>query len=48
MYQVIDRKTGNIIGTYKTRISARRAVDRLDNQYGACRYYHKRIENVTE
>jgi hypothetical protein len=43
MYQVIDRQTGNVIGTYKTRVSASRAVDRLDNAYGGYRYYAKLV-----
>lgn len=40
MYQVIDGKTGAVVGTYKTRKTAKRAVDRLDNIYGGYRYYH--------
>ena len=44
MYQVIDRKTGEIVGNYKTLKTAKRAVDRKDNKYGGCRYYHKKIE----
>jgi len=44
MYEVIDRKTGQVVGTYKTLKTARRAVDRLDNIYGGCRYHHRRVE----
>lgn len=44
MYEVIDRKTGLRIGIYKTSKAAIRAVNRLDNIYGACRYYKKTIE----
>jgi hypothetical protein len=43
MYQVIDRQTKKVMGTYKTRKAAKRAVDRLDNEYGAYRYYHQTI-----
>jgi hypothetical protein len=38
MYNVINRYTKAIVGTYKTRDTARKAVDRKDNQYGA--YVH--------
>lgn len=44
MYNVIDRQTGKIVGTYKTLKTARRAVDRLDNVYGGYRYHHVKIE----
>jgi hypothetical protein len=43
MYEVIDRKTGSRVGIYKTLRTAKRAADRLDNIYGAVRYYHKLI-----
>lgn len=40
MYQVIDRHTGLPVGKpCKTRVAASRKVDRLDNAYGAYRYY---------
>jgi NhaP-type Na+/H+ and K+/H+ antiporter len=50
MYEVVDRKTNVIMGKYKTRQSARRAVDRLDNAYGGYRYFSRSIEeiNLTE
>ena len=45
MYQVIDRQTKKVVGIYKTLKSASRAVDRLDNAYGAYRYFQKRISD---
>jgi hypothetical protein len=38
-YQVIDKQTGTVKGTYASRIRARRRADTLDNEYGAYRYY---------
>lgn len=38
IFQVIDRQTGRIVGTYKNRNRARTQVDKLDNAYGAYRY----------
>ena len=44
MYNIIDRHTGMIIGKpVKSLRAALRKVDRLDNAYGAYRYYHKKI-----
>ncbi len=43
MYQIIDRQTGAIVGTAKTRQTATRKRDRLDNEYGAYRYYVKEV-----
>ena len=37
-YQVIDNKTSEVVGTYKTRKLARRRADKLDLEYGAIRY----------
>lgn len=37
-YQVIDTKTGNVIGIYKSRRMASRKADKLDLEYGAIRY----------
>lgn len=37
-YDIIDRQTGKIVGSAKTRVAATRAVDRRDNAYGAYRY----------
>jgi hypothetical protein len=45
MFIVIDRHTGQQVGKpYSTRAGARRAVDRLDNAYGAYRYTAKLLE----
>ena len=38
MWNVIDTKTKQVVGTYKTMAAARRAADRKDNEYGAYRY----------
>lgn len=37
-YDIIDRHTGAIVATAKTRAGATRAVDRRDNAFGAYRY----------
>lgn len=40
LFVVIDRQSGKQVGQpCKTRIAASRKVDRLDNAYGAYRYY---------
>lgn len=45
MLEIIDRQTGYRVGKpYNDRIRARRRVDRLDNEYGAYRYYVRAIE----
>jgi len=38
MYQVIDTKTQQVIGTYATAQRARNRRDALDKAYGAVRY----------
>jgi len=38
-YQVIDGQTKQVVGTFKNRNAARNKADRLDMEYGACRYY---------
>ncbi len=43
-YQVIDARTGNIMGVYINRTMARRKVDRLDNEYGGYRYFIKEVD----
>ncbi|KVU10686.1 hypothetical protein WK62_05325 [Burkholderia ubonensis] len=44
LYEVIDRHTGQRVGKpYATRIAASRRVDKLDNAYGAYRYYTRPI-----
>jgi len=42
-YDIIDRKTGFVVGKAKTLKSALRSVDKRDNAYGAYRYTHKAI-----
>jgi hypothetical protein len=38
MFNVIDRQTGKVVGTYSTRVRASRARDKKDLEYGAYRY----------
>lgn len=38
MYSVIDIRTGEIVGSYKSRKVASRKADKLDMEYGAVRY----------
>lgn len=42
-YEIIDRKTGAVVGTAKTLPGARRSVDRRDNAYGGYRYTHRAV-----
>ena len=42
MFQVINTRTGLIVGTYSTVKRARSAVDRKDNEYGG--YAHRVVE----
>ena len=37
-YQVIDSRTGQVVGTYANKQRARNRRDALDLQYGAVRY----------
>lgn len=37
LYQVIDTKSGQIVGTYETLRRAHSVADRKDNEYGAVR-----------
>ena len=37
-YQVVDRQTQRVVGTYKSRNRAHNVADRKDNEYGAIRY----------
>ena len=37
-YDIIDKVSGAIVATAKTRKGASKAVDRRDNAYGAYRY----------
>lgn len=42
-YEIVDRKTGAVVGHAKTLSGARRSVDRRDNAYGAYRYFHRKV-----
>jgi hypothetical protein len=43
-YRVVNYREGNrVVGKYTTLKGARRAVDRLDNEYGA---YSFRVETI--
>ena len=42
-YEIVDRKTGAVVGRAKTLAGARRSVDRRDNEYGGYRYTHRAI-----
>jgi hypothetical protein len=48
-YHVYDRQTGERANKteYKSRAGARRAVDKLDNDYGGYRYHVKPAETST-
>jgi hypothetical protein len=37
-YQVVDRKTNKVVGTYSSKVRARSKADKLDLEYGAYRY----------
>lgn len=47
-YVVVDGKTGKVVyrTTYKNRKRARSRADRLDNSYGAYRYFCRLEEKV--
>ena len=47
-WRVTDQKTGDVVGTYKTRAGATRAVDRLDNEYGGYRYSKEAFDSADE
>lgn len=42
MFQLINSKTGAVVGTYLTKQSARLARDKRDNAYGA--YVHRIVD----
>lgn len=49
IYQLIDRRNnGAVVGVYKDKIRARRARDRKDSEYGACRYHINVIINEVQ
>lgn len=44
MFIVIDKQTGQQVGkAYASRVGASRRVDKLDNAYGAYRYFVRSI-----
>jgi hypothetical protein len=43
MFEVYDRQTGDVVGTYGSLKRASRAVDRRDNEYGGYRYGHRPV-----
>lgn len=43
-FVLINSRTGTTVGYYTTLKSARRALDKKDNEYGA--YVHRIINNV--
>lgn len=42
MYNIIDRKTKQIVGTVSSLRKASSRIIKLDNEYGACRYFYKK------
>jgi hypothetical protein len=42
-FQVIDRRTGQVVGTFKSKQAARSKRDRLDLAYGAVRYMVREV-----
>lgn len=46
MYQVIDNRTGQLVGTYSTAKRARRKADKLDLVYGAIRYSVRFVDTM--
>lgn len=42
-YEIWSRRLGKKVGTATSLNSARRVVDRRDNEYGAYDHYHKKI-----
>lgn len=44
MYEIVDKKTGLVVGKpYSSRQRARTRADKLDNEYGAYRYYVRSV-----
>ena len=43
MFEVYDKQTGDVVGTYGSLKRASRAVDRRDNDYGGYRYGHRPV-----
>lgn len=42
-WAIVDKRTGAVVATAKTRRGATRAVDRRDNEYGAYRYQARAV-----
>lgn len=43
-YEIVDRHTGLVVSKpYTSRSRARHRADRLDNEYGAYRYYVREV-----
>ena len=42
-YQIIDRHTQAVVGTFKNKQAARNKRDRLDSAYGAVRYMVREV-----
>lgn len=42
-YEVIDRRTGKVVGSYTNKTRARSRRDALDMQYGAVRYMVREV-----
>jgi hypothetical protein len=47
-YLVVDSKTGAVVGEYESRKRASARANKLDLQYGACRYFVRLPVLVTE
>ena len=43
-YQIIDRQTGRVVGTYANKARAYARADKLDLEFGAVRYSVRRLE----
>ena len=46
MFEVYDRQSGDVVGTYGSLKRASRAVDRRDNEYGGSRYSHRPVSKA--
>jgi hypothetical protein len=46
MFEVYDRQSGDVVGTYGSLKRASRAVDRRDNEYGGYRYGHRPVSKA--
>lgn len=42
MFQVVNSKTGQVVGTYSSKQRARNSRDRKDSEFGA--YVHRVVE----